>query len=273
MKTLYISDLDGTLLSSDAELSVYTRDSLIRLCERGIYVSAATARTAATVSKMLAGIPFRVPVILMNGACIYDLCRGEYVRKAVIPTDAQRELFRVMSGTSGFLYTVNNGVLHTYYERTDTPHSREFLAERVRKYKKAFSPVSSFNDCLGMDYVYFSVAGTESELQGLYEGVCAIEGARTEFYRDIYNTDFWYLEVCCKGVSKFAAANWIREEYGFERLVGFGDNLNDISLFEACDESYAVENAKDEVKAKANGVIGRNDEDAVVKFIMERTGL
>lgn len=273
MKTLYISDLDGTLLSPSAELSAYTRENLIRLCESGVYFSAATARTAATVSKMLAGIPFRVPVILMNGACIYDLCEGKYVRKAVIPEDAQRELFRVMSGTSGFLYTVNDGVLHTYYERTDTPHSKEFLAERVRKYKKAFSPVPSFDDCLGMDCVYFSIAGEETQLHGLYDGVSAIEGIHTEFYRDIYNTDFWYLEVCCAGVSKFAAASWLREEYGFERLVGFGDNLNDISLFEACDESYAVGNAKDEVKARAGGVIGRNDEDAVVKFVMERTGI
>ena len=54
MKTLYISDLDGTLLSSDALLSEKSREALRHFSSRGILISAATARTAATVSHILA---------------------------------------------------------------------------------------------------------------------------------------------------------------------------------------------------------------------------
>lgn len=273
MKTLYISDLDGTLLSSSAELSASSKEKLIRLCENGVCFSAASARSAATAAKILGDLPLRVPVILMNGACIYDLAAGEYVHTAVISREAQAELFRIMNGTSGFLYTVDGGKLHTYYERTETEHSREFLAEREQKYGKMFTRVGSFGECLGLGCVYFSVAGLESELRGLYDELSKVGGIRTEFYRDVYKKDFWYLEVCCEGASKYDAAMWMRKEYGFDTLVGFGDNLNDLSLFEACDESYAVSNAKDEVKARASGVIGSNDEDAVVNFIIERTGL
>lgn len=81
MKTLYISDLDGTLLASSAQLSPLTRDILCQLCDAGVYISAASARTAATVTKLLDGVPFRVPVILMNGAChlrftVGEICTG-----------------------------------------------------------------------------------------------------------------------------------------------------------------------------------------------------
>jgi hypothetical protein len=51
-------------------------------------------------------------------------------------------------------------------------------------------------------------------------------------------------------------------------MVGFGDNLNDISLFEACDVSCAVKNANEEVKKCADNIIESNAQDGVVKFIM-----
>jgi len=43
----------------------------------------------------------------------------------------------------------------------------------------------------------------------------------------------------------------------------------DISLFEACDESYAVSNAKDDVKKHATGIIGSNVDDGVAKWLIE----
>ena len=72
MKTLYISDLDGTLLNENAVLSKETEDGLNALAQKNVLFSVATARTHATVTKMLANVKISVPVILMNGVCIYD---------------------------------------------------------------------------------------------------------------------------------------------------------------------------------------------------------
>ena len=52
-------------------------------------------------------------------------------------------------------------------------------------------------------------------------------------------------------------------------IVVFGDGLNDLSMFEIADESYAVENACKELKEKATGVIGRHDQDAVARWLEE----
>ena len=51
--------------------------------------------------------------------------------------------------------------------------------------------------------------------------------------------------------------------------MGFGDNYNDLSLLEACDEFYAVQNAVDIIKEKADGVIEPNSADGVVKYLLE----
>jgi len=56
---------------------------------------------------------------------------------------------------------------------------------------------------------------------------------------------------------------------GCEKVVCFGDGRNDLSMFEIADACYAVGNAVDELKAIATGVIGKNDDDAVARWLLE----
>lgn len=70
-----------------------------------------------------------------------------------------------------------------------------------------------------------------------------------------------------KAASKASAALWLKSSLGCGRLVVFGDEENDVDLFEAADEAYAVANAADVLKAVATGVIGANDEDGVARWL------
>ena len=72
-----------------------------------------------------------------------------------------------------------------------------------------------------------------------------------------------------KNATKANAALQLKKCLGCERLVVFGDGKNDIPMFEAADECYAVENASPELKAIADGIIGINDSDSVARFILE----
>jgi hydroxymethylpyrimidine pyrophosphatase-like HAD family hydrolase len=65
----------------------------------------------------------------------------------------------------------------------------------------------------------------------------------------------------------------MKEEYGFEKLVVFGDSVNDLSMFRIADEAYAVANAIAELKQAATAVIGSNEEDAVACFLQKACGL
>jgi hypothetical protein len=68
MNTLYISDLDGTLLNGDTEVSRYSAGRLNSMMAGGAEFSIATARTAATAKHILSGLDLALPVVLMNGA-------------------------------------------------------------------------------------------------------------------------------------------------------------------------------------------------------------
>ena len=56
---------------------------------------------------------------------------------------------------------------------------------------------------------------------------------------------------------------------GCQRVVCFGDGVNDIPMFKDADEAYAVSNACDELKAYATAVIDSNENDGVAKWLLD----
>ena len=268
-KTLYISDLDGTLLNSNCEISQNSVNTLNSLIDKGINFTVATARTSETVRLLTKDLRINAPAILMNGVAIYDLKREKYLSYELLPKNSLEKFFDIIKehGSWGFLYAVNGNSLDTYYVNCNTPNSYNYMQERIKKFNKKFTQVEDFSLCAKKDCIYYSVSHKEEFLKPIYEKIRHLEGFSIEYYRDIYNTDFWYLEVCSENASKYNSALKLKKELGFEKIIAFGDNLNDLPLFRAANECYAVMNAKDEVKAKANGVIASNNDDGVANFI------
>lgn len=268
-KTLYISDLDGTLLLPDAALGTETKDRLNNLINQGMHFTVATARTSASVNHILDGLDVNVPCILMNGVCLYDVKERRTISAEKIKPHAAQRLIEVIHrlGLSGFMFSIKDGELFCCYENTSSPNAEGFIEERVRKYGKRFILVPDFYQFGTDDIVYYSLSDSEEKLRAVYEALIKDESLRLEFYRDVYNADFWYLEVCAAGVSKSHAVKKLRDLYGFDKVVCFGDNINDLPMFETSDECYAVANAREEVKRAATAVIGSNAANGVADWL------
>ena len=269
MKTLYISDLDGTLLNENAELTQFTKDTINRFTQNGGQFSIATARTLDTVLYLIDGLNITVPIILLNGVSIYNTVKNKYEKIEIILRNSAANLFDLLAehNITGFTYALENGDVTHFYENLDAPHRKKFHDERVDKYNRNYTQVSSFSKLLDRDVIYFSTCDKYEKLTQICEFIKKDDNLHIEFYRDIYWTDFWYLEVCSANASKYNAVKYLREKYGFNHIVCFGDNLNDLPMFRASDEKYAVANAKNEVKAEATGIIGDNNKNGVAEFI------
>ena len=72
MKTLYVSDLDGTLLRKNETLSSYTIKTINALTSSGMLFSYATARSLNTAKKVTEGLNTHFPLIIYNGAFVKD---------------------------------------------------------------------------------------------------------------------------------------------------------------------------------------------------------
>jgi len=268
MKTLYITDLDGTLLNGSAELSAFTVETLNRLIAGGVHISVATARTAATALPILRNVNFNIPLIMMNGVLVYDPVSRRYIRKEIISGEIAGRFIRDMheTGQPGLMYTLYGEDMRTYYEPDVNDALNAFIDERRIRYNKVFTPVDDFltvND----EVIYFCFLDRYENIQKFYSLVNGVEGIHIALSRNIYSEGQWFIEVFNSAASKRNATVFLREYGSYDRVVGFGDDFPDISLFDACDECYAMENAVDEVKKAATGVIGSNTEDGVVKWI------
>ena len=275
VKTLYISDLDGTLLNRGAKLSAYAAETLNALAAQGLHFTIATARTYASAGKILSELQLPVPVLLMNGVLIYDAARGDYIQIHRLPPDTVAAVIDTLRTwqVTGFMYELNNGAFMTYHESLEPGPLRDFMAERVARYYKTFRHTGSFSGVSPEHIIYFTLLDTHDRLRPVRDALAGIPGLNRTFYKDTYSEDLWYLELFSDQASKEHGTDFLRQTYGFERVVGFGDNLNDLPMFAACDVKVAVDNAKPEVKAAADCLCGANDEDGVVKWIEANAGL
>jgi len=147
MKTLYISDLDGTLLHQDDRISANSLRIINRLINEGMLFTFATARSFNTALQAANGLELELPVIVHNGVFIIDIKTGEkIVKNSFSPagiSDISGFLFHAgiyplvysiiegaerVSWMSGFL---NEGISHYINRRKGDKRLREVYDEKT----------------------------------------------------------------------------------------------------------------------------------------------
>jgi hypothetical protein len=269
LKRLYISDLDGTLLDPKPEITARTAEVINALTARGMYFTFATARSIYSALPITSALDINVPCILMNGVSIYDIKNNSYIKSEFIDPEVSAELLRIYKrhGVECFMYRIEEGALICYYSELTSRVMRSFAEVRKHEYKKPFV------QCRLEDYadgytVYFTTRGRYEELLPVKLEAEKIAGIDHAFYLDVYD-DSWYLELFSHKASKSNGLRFLREKYGFDEVAAFGDNLNDLPLFAEADVKIAVGNARDEVKAAADYVIGTNSDDGVARWLLD----
>ena len=267
MKTLYVSDLDGTLLRSDETTSEYTNQTLNKLTAQGMLFSYATARSLVTARKVTKGLDAQIPLVVYNGAFVMDNVTG----KRLISNFFDRSVTQVLDdlivhGVYPIVYAfIENEEKFTYVEDKCSRAQLDFIA--TRKGDKRENSKRDVRDLYVGDIFYITCIDEEEKLEPLHEKYK--NKYHCVYQRDIYSGEQW-LEIMPLHTSKANAIRQLKEYLGCDRLVVFGDGKNDIDMFEIADECYAVENAVEELKQIATAVIGTNNEDSVVKWLEDR---
>lgn len=267
---LYVSDLDGTLLNNNAIVSPNSKDLINKFLKDNVNFTVATARTPATVSKLLKDINLTLPIITMNGSAIYDLQNDKYLYSLPLENNLVPIIQNLIDSENlnAFVYTLKDNHLFVYHNKLINPYQIKFYNERKDSTYKTFieGPVPS--DCR---VLYFTIMDYEDKVNSLYNKLKGITGISPIKYRDTYDKKIMNLEIYHTSSSKANAINYLKNYFHFDKLITFGDNLNDIPMFKISDECYAVENAAEELKNISTKVIDSNDKDAVAKFILEHS--
>jgi len=266
LKTLYVSDLDGTLLRSNERTSEYTDKVICDLTSRGMIFSYATARSLITARKVTEGLDAKIPLIVYNGAFVVDNVTGEILISNFFDDGVQNlldELFE--AGIYPIVYAYIDGKeKYSYVPSLINPGTKKFTDSRKGDIRT--NMVDSPEDLRNGNIFYVTSIDSPDKLLPFYEKYK--DKYHCVYQRDIYTDEQW-LEIMPKTASKANAIRQVKELLGCDRVISFGDGKNDIDMFEISDEGYAVSNAAPELKAVATGIIGSNDEDAVARWLEE----
>lgn len=268
---LYVSDLDGTLLNSDQKISEKTKDILNDLIKNNdLKFTIATARTPATTLPILDGVHMNFPAVMMNGVLLYDTVKKEYMEiNKFEDEEAQRviDIF-IENKKDFFVYAIKDNELIVYY-RNMNKFENDYYNERCNLKLKKFVHIDDYkNEIKDADIINFVTLDIYENLKNISNSIGSIEGITHNFYEDIYGDGNYFMDIYSSKASKANALVSLRNHYPeIERIIAFGDNMNDIPMFESADECYAVENAAKQLKDISTEVIGNNNDDSVAKFI------
>ncbi len=270
-KTLYVSDMDGTLLNSRSVLSEKTVSKLNKLIADGAMFTVATARTPATVVELMKGVDARLPFIVMAGCAMWNSHTRQYDSARLISNETIEQLLPVFerNGNHPFIYCKKGNQIIVHHTKKLTGQEKEFIEPRVKTELKRLALQEKLSTDASHDGVMliFSM-GKFNELRDIADEIDKQKiDCSYNCYHDIFEEEEGFIDLYVSGTTKAAAIKQLAEQTGAERIVVFGDNLNDIPMMHAADWSVAVENAFDEVKHCADEIIGSNDKDAVAEWI------
>lgn len=269
---LFVTDLDGTLLNSDKKVSKYSINVLNSLIDKGINFTVATARTPATVVEILKDINLKLPVTLMNGVLIYDIKKQEYIDIKEVEENIVKRVLNVFEkcNKDPLVYGIKDNHLWVYHKEFKYSYEYNFYNERANKKLKTFLKVLDYKKAMeNAKVINFIAFDTYNKIKEVADGLAYIDGITINYYKDIYEDDCYYLEAYSNKASKASGIKYLLQSGSYDKVICFGDNVNDIPMFEMADESYAPENASEDIKSICTAVIGSCNEDGVAKYLQK----
>lgn len=264
--------MDGTLLGTDSRVSEFSASTISRLSRRGAMITVATARTPATVVPLLSSTLTTPPAVVMTGTAYWLREQDCFADAVFVPrndVELALELCR-RCGVHPFVY-----VMAADGRTLDVYHAAPVLnkAERSFYEERSHLPLKRFHlgtpppeRAFDFDMLLYAM-GPKDGIMAAYEVFSTQTECSVSAYPDIFNKEIYNLEIFPPGISKASAILALKERTGADRLVVFGDNLNDLPMLGVADVAVAVGNALPEVCAAADIVIEPNYTDSVARFI------
>jgi len=269
MKNIYITDLDHTFLRSDLSISDYTK-TIWNARKHNSILSVATARTYKKTVQFLSDVHINAPMILLDGALIATMDKKiidtKFISKDIADTVIEEG---GKFGIYPFILALADNNLNEAFLYSD------ICNEDQKKVLTRYAKDDNLQECKNIramkDNFKIVYMGEENLLRDLAKHIEDIFGDELKYILapEAY-IGCYFLTILHKDADKSHGIQSVSEYVGFDlkKLTVFGDNFNDVGMFELAGISVAVANAQSGVKDLANIVLTHtNDEDAVAKYL------
>lgn len=262
--SLICSDIDGTLLNKDRELSVSTINEINRLSHIPfVLISSRMPKAMRHLQEKIGNT--NTPIIAYNGGLILD--NDTIVDSTVIHNTVLEAIIEACAGTSIHLSLYHHD--EWYVPSLDYWANREIYNTKVNPVVKSNQDVLKTWKQEGKEAHKIMCMGIEDEIDALYK---SLEKNHSD---DIilYRSKPTYIEISHRSISKKTAIETlINHRYPnitIDNVIAFGDNYNDVEMLKAVGLGIAVANANDHVLKIAKQITDTNKNDGVAKALRE----
>ena len=254
---LIVADLDGTLLKSDKSLDDNIKDVI---SGQDYKFTIASGRSMNLVKKFISELNIDLPYITNNGAEIYqsDACVKQYS----IPDDGVRFILNLVQEFDLECHANAENCIYTMGK-----------IDLILPFRKRFEGVLSIVDNASVNSV---CANTINKIMCIDKDLNKVQELANKINLYCEHVHCERAEgnafvIVNRQASKGKALKNLIEllHISTEEVIVFGDNYNDVSMFEAVKYSVCMENADKDVKDKATFICKSNDMNGVSDFIQK----
>lgn len=261
-KDIYIcSDLDGTLLNENNEISKENLEAIEYFRAHGGKIMIATGRVPDAIFPAIGDLKTDFPCICLNGCGIYDLELKKYVETVALDDGVEIVARKIME------YSKNSGV-EIFNEDGIYVVRRTPAVDFHLNYEKVSEKITGDFDKIPKPWLKILFAQSSEETDAIREEF--LSSPYHEKYT-LVKTHNLYYEIFNKSASKGKALLKLCKNYGIDikNVIAMGDNENDITMLEVSGKSVAVANAPEIVKKNADIITCSNVEHAIADLIQK----
>lgn len=257
MIKLIVSDIDGTLVPDGShQINPEIFDVILRLRAKGIQFAAASGRQWVSIESIFQPVKEKIFYLSDNGA--YVGCHGRNLFINTIERQTVMDMVKEVRNSEG-LEVMVSGPDVVYLETKD----QEILDWLIHGYKFQVQQVDDLTQ-VESEFIKVSVY-RKSEVEAHTR---ALRNKFADRLKITIAGDMW-MDCMKPGINKGQAVKLLQDSLLIkpEETMAFGDQLNDIEMLKQAYYSFAVGNAREEVKAAARFRTDLNINDGVLKIL------
>ena len=248
---IIFTDLDGTLLPSDGEVSDCLLRGIERLAERGVLVVPTTGRSFGATNEKLRNCPHLRYMICSNGAVCYDLVSGEKTEKLLEGEPLERAKRVFLDYHQLFCVHADGNDWVPDEDRTDEAMDRCEINDYYRSFIKNHTvSCGTREDLIKMKRVEFfgGFFKNSEDIDSAWARLAEIEGVA------VSSAAKNLLEVINPTAGKGNAVLELAARLGVspDEFITVGDSQNDASMMDITPNSFAMESGAEALKTLAN---------------------
>ena len=260
---LLVSDIDGTLITSDKTLTDRTIDAVQRLIGSGIQFAMTSSRPPPGLAMYATPLGVTTPLGAYNGGQFCEPTTLKVIDERAIPAAAVAPLVSVIESAGLQAWVYRGGA---WLVRDVNAWHVQHEAETVQFTP---TPVSDFGDLDG--------AGSSDVVKvvGVSEDHDAVARAQREIRSRLGSmvsatcSQAYYVDATNPDANKGEVVNYLSEHLGVPRdeIAAIGDGQNDMLMFADVGLSIAMGNGEPEVQRAAQVTTAGNDDDGFARAI------